>query len=87
MAEDLNRVCARRSNLNDALAASAARWTVDQAITAGATVIYLEDLRSMEAKGMGRSLRSCPLTGLGVCRSNGFPGAASGLGDLRGAYA
>jgi hypothetical protein len=58
MAEDLNRVCARRSNLNDALAASAARWTLDQAITAGATVIYLEDLRSMEAKGMGRSLNT-----------------------------
>jgi hypothetical protein len=31
---------------------------VDQAIAAGATVIYVEDLRSMEAKGMGRSLNT-----------------------------
>jgi hypothetical protein len=56
LVEELARVSARRSNLNDALAAAAARWTVDQAIVAGATVIYVEDLRSMEAKGMGRSL-------------------------------
>jgi hypothetical protein len=54
--EELVRVSARRSNLNDALAASAARWAVDQAIAAGATVIYVEDLRSMQAQGMGRSL-------------------------------
>ncbi len=45
----------RRSNLNDALAWAAARWAVDQAVAAGATVIYLEDLRSMEAGGMGRT--------------------------------
>jgi hypothetical protein len=51
-------VSARRSHLNDALARSAARWTVDQAIAAGATVIYLEDLRSMEAGGMGRTLNT-----------------------------
>ncbi|MEV5488639.1 zinc ribbon domain-containing protein [Streptomyces bobili] len=55
LAEEARRVCARRSNLNDALAASAARWSVDQAITAGASVIYVEDLRSMEARGMGRN--------------------------------
>ncbi|HEY6786973.1 MAG TPA: zinc ribbon domain-containing protein [Trebonia sp.] len=54
--EELRRVSERRSNLNDALAWSAARWTVDQAITAGATVIYVEDLRSMEARGMGRTM-------------------------------
>ena len=48
----------RRSGLNDALAWSAARWTVDQAIAADASVIYLEDLRSMEAKGMGRTLNT-----------------------------
>ncbi|MGW4519102.1 zinc ribbon domain-containing protein [Streptomyces sp. NPDC004393] len=48
----------RRSNLNDALAWSAARWAVDQAIAARATVIYLEDLRSMEAGGMGRTHNS-----------------------------
>jgi hypothetical protein len=47
-----------RSGLNNALAWSAARWTVDQAIAVGASVIYLEDLRSMEAKGMGRTLNT-----------------------------
>ncbi|MEU7305931.1 zinc ribbon domain-containing protein [Streptomyces sp. NPDC007206] len=55
LAEEIRRVSERRSNLNDALAWSAARWAVDQAIAAGATVIYLEDLRSMEAGGMGRT--------------------------------
>ena len=53
LTEEIRRVSERRSNLNDALAWSAARWIVDQAIAAGATVIYLEDLRSMEAGGMG----------------------------------
>jgi hypothetical protein len=52
------RVSARRAHLNDALAWSAARWTVDQAITTGASVIYLEDLRSLEARGMGRTLNT-----------------------------
>ncbi|WP_328352481.1 transposase [Streptomyces sp. NBC_00445] len=53
--DEIRFVSARRSHLNDALAWAAARWTVDQAIAAHATVIYLEDLRSMEAAGMGRS--------------------------------
>jgi putative transposase-like DNA-binding protein len=56
--DEIQRVSARRSNLNDALACSAARWTVDQAIAAGATVIHVEDLRSMEARGMGRTLNT-----------------------------
>ncbi|MGX1912000.1 zinc ribbon domain-containing protein [Streptomyces phaeochromogenes] len=56
--EEIRRVSARRTHLNDALAWAAARWTVDQAIAAGATVIYLEDLRSMEAKGMGRTMNT-----------------------------
>ncbi|WP_433174104.1 zinc ribbon domain-containing protein [Actinoallomurus sp. CA-150999] len=51
-------VADRRSGLNDALAWAAARWAVDQAIAAGASVIYVEDLRSMEAKGMGRTLNT-----------------------------
>ncbi|MFE2572195.1 zinc ribbon domain-containing protein [Streptomyces mirabilis] len=55
LAEEIRRVSARRSNLNDALAWSAARWAVDQAVAARATVIYLEDLRSMEAGGMDRT--------------------------------
>ncbi|MCW8381919.1 zinc ribbon domain-containing protein [Streptomyces justiciae] len=53
--DEIRRVCDKRSNLNDALARAAARWAVDQAIAAGATVIYVEDLRSMEALGMGRA--------------------------------
>ncbi|MGW1810005.1 zinc ribbon domain-containing protein [Streptomyces sp. NPDC002078] len=55
LAEEIRRVSERRLNINDALAWAAARWSVDQAIAAGATVIYLEDLRSMEAGGMGRT--------------------------------
>ncbi|MGW8779580.1 zinc ribbon domain-containing protein [Streptomyces sp. NPDC055796] len=53
--DEVHRVSARRSNLNEALARAAARWAVDQAVTAGASVIYVEDLRSMEARGMGRT--------------------------------
>ncbi|MFF5501326.1 zinc ribbon domain-containing protein [Streptomyces roseolus] len=58
LAEEIRHVSQRRSNLNDALARSAARWAVDQAIAAGATVIYLEDLRSLEARGMGRTMNT-----------------------------
>ncbi|MEO6086666.1 MAG: zinc ribbon domain-containing protein, partial [Umezawaea sp.] len=56
--DEIQHVSARRSNLNDALACSAARWTVDQAIAATATVIHVEDLRSMEARGMGRTMNT-----------------------------
>ncbi|WP_327589481.1 transposase [Nonomuraea sp. NBC_00507] len=45
------RVCARIRNLNKALAWSAARWAVDQALASGATVIYLENLATLEARG------------------------------------
>lgn len=55
LTREIQHVCDRRSNLNGALAWSAARWAVDQAIAATATVIYVEDLRSMEARGMGRT--------------------------------
>ncbi|MGW2511904.1 zinc ribbon domain-containing protein [Streptomyces scopuliridis] len=58
LTDEIRRVSDRRSNLNDALAWAAARWAVDQAITARATVIYVEDLRSMEARGMGRSINT-----------------------------
>lgn len=58
LAAEMRYVRDRRSNLNDALAWAAARWTVDQAIAASATVIYIEDLRSMEARGMGRSVNT-----------------------------
>ncbi|WP_405884750.1 transposase [Streptomyces sp. NBC_01384] len=45
------RVCARIRHLNDALAWAAARWAVDQAAALGASVIYLEDLATLEARG------------------------------------
>ncbi|MFC4014910.1 zinc ribbon domain-containing protein [Nonomuraea purpurea] len=45
------RVCARIRRLNRALAWSAARWAVDQAVAVGATVIYLEDLATLETRG------------------------------------
>ncbi|MGW3568771.1 zinc ribbon domain-containing protein [Streptomyces sp. NPDC000941] len=48
------RVCARIRHLNDALAWSAARWAVDQAAALGASVIYLEDLATLEARGRRR---------------------------------
>jgi hypothetical protein len=51
-------VADRRTGLNNALAWAAARWAVDQAITVGASVIYIEDLRSMEARGMGHTLNT-----------------------------
>jgi hypothetical protein len=51
LAGETRRVSERRSHLNDALAWSAARWAVDQAIAAGASVIYVEDLRTLEARG------------------------------------
>ena len=56
--DERGRVAARRSHLNDALAWSAARWAADQAIAAQASVIFVEDLRSIEARGMGRSLNT-----------------------------
>ncbi|MFC5747094.1 zinc ribbon domain-containing protein [Actinomadura rugatobispora] len=52
---ELKHTSARRTGLNAALAWAAARWAADQAIAARASVIYLEDLRSMEAKGQGRT--------------------------------
>jgi Putative transposase DNA-binding domain len=58
LAEQIRQVSERRCNLNDALARSAARWAADQAIAAGASVIYLEDLRSMEASGMVPTLNT-----------------------------
>jgi hypothetical protein len=55
---EIRALATRRPDLNDALAWSAARWAADQAIAAGATVIYVEDLRSMEARGMGRTMNT-----------------------------
>ncbi|MET9384950.1 zinc ribbon domain-containing protein [Streptomyces sp. NPDC002928] len=48
------RVCARIRHLNHALAWAAARWAVDQARALGASVLYLEDLATLEARGHRR---------------------------------
>jgi hypothetical protein len=56
--DEAAHVADRRSHLNDALAWSAARWAADQALAAGASVIYAEDLRSMEARSMGKTLNT-----------------------------
>jgi hypothetical protein len=45
------QVCARIRHLNHALAWSAARWLVDQALTCGASVIYREDLTTLATRG------------------------------------
>ncbi|WP_406037271.1 transposase [Micromonospora sp. NBC_00898] len=49
-------MCARIRHLNHALAWSAARWLVDHASAVGATIIYVEDLATLEAAGRSRSL-------------------------------
>lgn len=46
-----DRICDRIRRLNHALAWAAARWATDQALALGATVIYLEDLATLEARG------------------------------------
>ncbi|WP_436535743.1 zinc ribbon domain-containing protein [Actinoplanes sp. HUAS TT8] len=48
-------VCARIRHLGHTLAWAGARWLIDQAHTAGATVVYLEDLTTMEAPGSSRA--------------------------------
>ncbi|WP_346125658.1 zinc ribbon domain-containing protein, partial [Micromonospora coerulea] len=49
-------VCARIRHLNKALAWSSARWLVDHATALGATVIYVEDLATLQGRGGSRSL-------------------------------
>ncbi|MFD3926780.1 zinc ribbon domain-containing protein [Streptomyces sp. NPDC058614] len=51
-------VSRRRTKLNEQLAKAAARFMVDHARAVNATVIYLEDLRDMEARGKGRTLNT-----------------------------
>ncbi|MEU4159106.1 transposase [Actinoplanes sp. NPDC026670] len=50
------RVQARIRRLNKALAWAAARWAVDHALTARVSVVYIEDLTTLETRGLGRSL-------------------------------
>ncbi|WP_329386284.1 transposase [Streptomyces sp. NBC_01351] len=53
-----SRVSRRRARLNAEIAKAAARFMVDHAQAAQASVIYLEDLRDMEARGKGRTLNT-----------------------------
>lgn len=50
-----SRVCARIRHLGHAVAWAGARWLIDQAHAAGATVVYLEDLTTMQAPGSSRA--------------------------------
>ncbi|KAK1185465.1 transposase [Streptomyces sp. NBS 14/10] len=52
------RVARRRTRLNAALTRAAARFMTDHAVAAGARVIYLEDLRDIQARGKGRTLNT-----------------------------
>ncbi|WKX07169.1 zinc ribbon domain-containing protein [Streptomyces sp. NL15-2K] len=52
------RVSKRRTRLNEQLAKAAAHFMVGHARAARASVIYLEDLRDMEARGKGRTLNT-----------------------------
>ena len=56
LAAEHTAVCARIRNLNNCLAWSSARWLVDHATAVDATVIYVENLATMEARGGSRSL-------------------------------
>jgi hypothetical protein len=51
LATEHQHICDRIRRLNHALAWAAARWAVDQASALGASVIYLEDLATLEARG------------------------------------
>jgi predicted RNA-binding Zn-ribbon protein involved in translation (DUF1610 family) len=51
LAAEHQRICDRIRRLNHALAWAAARWAVDQASALGATVIFVEDLATLEARG------------------------------------
>ncbi|MGW0824897.1 hypothetical protein [Streptomyces sp. NPDC002845] len=52
------RVSRKRGRLNEQLAKAAAHFMVGHARAAKASVIYLEDLRDMEARGKGRTLNT-----------------------------
>ena len=76
------RVCARIRRLNRALAWSAARWAVDQAIATGGGVIYLEDLATLEARGRQEGQR--PAVGAGARPGGGRDPAPGRQGRHRG---
>ena len=49
-----DRVAARLRNLGRQVAWAAARWAVDQALAHDCSAIYVEDLSTMETRGLGR---------------------------------
>ena len=51
LAAEHQRICDRIRRLDHALAWAAARWAVDQARALEATVIYVEDLATLETRG------------------------------------
>lgn len=55
---DIDAAARRQTYLNRQTAWAAARWLVDLAVANGATVIYAEDLRTMEARGLGRKVNT-----------------------------
>jgi hypothetical protein len=54
LSREIELVSARQGYLNSSLAWAGARWLVDQAIANHATVVYAEDLRTMENRGLGK---------------------------------
>ncbi|MHB8325775.1 MAG: zinc ribbon domain-containing protein [Candidatus Dormibacteria bacterium] len=51
---EVDAVSSRQTHLNHEIAWAGARWLVDQALANATTVIYAEDLRTMESSGLGR---------------------------------
>jgi hypothetical protein len=51
LAAEHQHSCDRIRRLNHALAWATARWAVDQAVALGASVIFVEDLATLEARG------------------------------------
>jgi hypothetical protein len=51
---EVARINARQTHLQDQVARLAARWTVEQALAAGCDTIALEDLRTLEHRGLGK---------------------------------
>jgi len=55
---EIAAVSRRQTRLNHEMAWAAARWLVDLAVANAATVIYAEDLRSMEVRGLGQRVNA-----------------------------
>jgi hypothetical protein len=51
---ELSDLAAAQSNLNEQIARLAARWLVEQALAAGCQAIALEDLKTLEHRGLGK---------------------------------